>query len=352
MENYLKNKYNSSSAPFTALPSVQTSSNSVQDDGLWKHSYNSSNTTKLIASVKDFCLNLGTRSDVVYTDATAGAYNGKRYMRRHYVIKPSLNPAGAKRVRLFYTNADFADLQTYVPSLTSASQLVVTQYSGANEDGVYDPTGGTLTFIPSSQITTGTLYGNNYLEFNVTGFSEFWIHTGTTTLPLQFINITATKKVNTIEVSWKTAAEVDVNNFEVQRSTDGLQFKTVATVPAKNQLQNSYMITDVKDESALYYYRVKQVDNNGVYKYSSTVKVNFGKTIDVTIAPNPAKNWVSIRTSSTVKTLQLLNTNGQIIKTWKPEAGQQYNIAGISSGVYLLRLVTDTDQQIEKLIVE
>lgn len=137
VERYLYNKYNTgSSAPFNGLPAVQTNSNSLLDDGLWKHSYNSSDNTKVIASVKDYCFDLGTRNDVVYVDATAGLYNGQRYMRRHYVIKPALNPVSPKRVRLYYTDADFADLQTYIPSLTSASQLVVTKYTGANEDGV------------------------------------------------------------------------------------------------------------------------------------------------------------------------------------------------------------------------
>ncbi|MGC4101275.1 LamG-like jellyroll fold domain-containing protein [Ferruginibacter sp.] len=357
VEGYLKNKYNTgSSAPFTALPAVQTSSNSLLDDGLWKHSYNSADNSKVIASVKDYCLNLGTRNDVVYEDATAGLYNGQRYMRRHYVIKPSLNPAGTKRVRLYYTNADFADLQTYIPSLISAGQLVVTKYSGSNEDGVYDPSGGTVTFIPASQVTTGSLYANNYLEFDVNGFSEFWIHTGFGALPLQFINISATKKTNAVEINWNTANEIDVQHFELEKSADGATFRSFAIVNAKNQAQNNYTFTDFLNnllpDQKIWYYRIKQVDNNGAYKYSSTVKVNFSKSIDVSITPNPAKDKVVIHTSGAIKELQLVNMNGQLVRTWKPAIDQQYNITGISSGVYLLRLMNENILQTEKIVIQ
>ncbi|MBS1495477.1 MAG: T9SS type A sorting domain-containing protein [Bacteroidetes bacterium] len=357
VESYLKNKYNTgSSAPFSALPAAQTNSNSLLDDGLWKHSYNSSDNSKLIASIKDYCLDLGTRNDVVYVDATAGTYGGNRYMRRHYVVKPSLNPAGTKRVRLYYTNADFADLQSYVPLLTSASQLVITKYSGTNEDGVYDPSGGTTTFIPSSQITTGTLYGVNYLEFDVTGFSEFWIHTGFSVLPLQFINFTAAKKDNTIELNWKTANEINVNHFEVERSTDGLTFSVIKSLSAKNQQQNSYTITDVPGNQLWsepqFYYRIKQVDNNRLYKYSNIVRVNWISKMDVSIAPNPVKDKVMITTSARVKEIQLLNMNGQLIKTWRPSASQQYSVANIAAGLYYLRLINDTIIQTEKILIQ
>ncbi len=357
VENYLKNKYSTgSSAPFTALPAVQTSSNSLLDDGWWKHSYNNSDNLKVIASVKDYCLNLGTRTDVVYTDATAGIYNGTRYMRRHYVVKPSLNTAGTKTVRLYYTNADFADLQSYVPSLTAASQLVVTKYSGTNEDGVYDPSGGTVTFIPSSQITTGTLYGVNYLEFDVTGFSEFWIHTGFSALPLQFISFTAVKNDNTAALNWKTANEINVNHFEVERSIDGRTFNVINTLPAKNQQQNNYSVTDVLNNQLLnqlqFYYRIKQVDNNGLFQYSNIAKVNWSKTMGVSVAPNPVKDKVMVTTSASIKEIQLLNLNGQLIRSWKPVSSGQYSVVNIAAGLYYLRLLNDAMIQTEKIIIQ
>ncbi len=341
VENYLKNKYNTgSSAPFTALPSVQTNSNSLYDDGFWKHSYNSADNSKIIASVKDYCFDLGTRNDVVYEDATSGLYNGQHYMRRHYVIKPTLNPAGPRKVRLYYTNADFADLQSYIPSLTSASQLVVTKYTGANEDGVYDPSGGTAILIPSSQISTGSLYGSNYLEFNVTGFSEFWIHTGNYVLPLNFISFSAYRcNANTVCLNWRTANEQDVSHFEIERSFDGRIFTVIATTLANNQAANNYSLTDDTRSlpaSQKIYYRVKKIDRDSKYGYTNTqlVKLSGNETID--LYPNPATDMVNIIGWNNVKQMWLYDMSGRTLDEWSP-VQPWISVKNLPGGSYILK---------------
>lgn len=358
VERYLYNKYNTgSSAPFTGLPATQTNSNSILDDGIWKHSYNSSDNAKVIASVKDYCFDLGARNDVVYVDATAGLYNGQRYMRRHYVVKPTLNPVSPKRVRLYYTDADFADLQSYIPSLTSASQLVVTKYTGANEDGVYDPSGGVSVLIPSSQITTGSLYGNNYLEFDVTGFSEFWIHTGNYVLPLQLTSFTGTKKENKANLYWTTENETDLKNFIIERSTNSNKFIPVGSVEAKNLVQNNYQFCDdlsnLLSTTPNLYYRLKQVDKNGQFKYSNVIRIHLTKEIVIQVAPNPVNQSVSILSTEDIKKIILLSLNGQIIKSWIPSLTEhQFHVADVKSGIYILKLQGDNFMQTKKLVIQ
>lgn len=355
VESYLKNKYNSgSSANFTALPSIQTSSNSLLDDGLWKHSYNSADNTEIIASVKDYCFALGTRNDVVYVEPTAGVYNGQRYMRRHYVIKPTLNPAGPKRVRLYYTNADFADLQSYIPSLTSASQLVVTKYTGANENGVYDPTGGTTLLIPSSQITTGSLYGSNYLDFSVTGFSEFWIHTGNYVLPLNFTSFTAEKcNSNTVCLNWKTGNEQSVSHFEIERSLDGRIFQHVATTLAQNLASNNYSTVD--DISSLQntkqiYYRIKRVDRDNTFSYTNTQTVRISTEGTFTIYPNPTKDVVNISGRNLILQARLCDIDGRVLAAWNTMPAA-IDVSGFRNGLYVLKLELRSGNTIEQKLL-
>lgn len=343
VERYLYNKYNTgSSAPFNGLPAVQTNSNSLLDDGLWKHSYNSSDNTKVIASVKDYCFDLGTRNDVVYVDATAGLYNGQRYMRRHYVIKPALNPVSPKRVRLYYTDADFADLQTYIPSLTSASQLVVTKYTGANEDGVYDPSGGTSVLIPSSQITTGSLYGNNYLEFDVTGFSEFWIHTGNYVLPLQFLSFTAQKcNKNQVCLNWETANEQNVSHFEIEKSYDGRNFSSIGTKPAFNQAVNNYSFTDnTNGVDAKSYYRIRQVDADGRVAYSNILFISFDEK-GISIYPTMFKDKFNLQNNQDkMLQLDLYTADGKLLQTQSIRPGiNTINVNTMQKGIIFYRIL-------------
>lgn len=356
VENYLQTKYGKTAIPpqFTGLPATNPYSSNIDiQDAAWRHSYNSGDNSKVIASVKANCFDLGTITGIVYNDATAGQYNGQRYMRRHYVINSTLDPAGTKRVRLYYTNADFADLQTYIPSLTAASQLAVTKYDGTNEDGVYDPSGGVTVIIPSSQITTGTVFGVNYLEFDITGFSEFWIHTGFAALPLNFISFSVQKCIgNTVCLNWKTANEQNVSHFEIQRSVDGRTFTAVATKAANNQSTNIYNTADdiaSLQSSGQIYYRIKQIDADGRFSYTNIQLVKLTDKITISIYPNPASDLVNIVGWNNVVKMQFYDATGKQLKQWNA-AQSSINMSNYATGIYILKMnLANGDTKIEKI---
>lgn len=352
--NYLSNKYFSGTGTtqFTAVPVSNVSANAILDDASWKHGYSTANNNQIIASVKDNCLNLGTISPSVYVDANASLNGGGYTLRRHYVINVASDPVGTKRVRLYYTNADFADLQTFVPSLTSPSQLAITKYDGLNEDGVYDPTGGTLAFIPAAQITTGTAFGQNYLEFNVAGFSEFWIHTGSVALPLRFLSFTAQKcNKNSVCLDWKTANEQNVSRFEIERSEDGRIFKSVGTKTANNQAANSYSSTDDLLNNTKVFYRIKQIDTDGKFSYSDVRTVLLSAKISIGIYPNPAINTVNISGWNNIKQMKLYDMSGRILKEWKTSV-PEINIGHLLKGTYILKADLKSGEMLQEKIVK
>lgn len=357
VENYLQTKYGKTALPpqFTGLPATNPYSSNIDvQDAAWRHSYNSGDNSKIIASVKANCFDLGTVNGIVYNDATAGQFNGQRYMRRHYVINSTLDPAGTKRVRLYYTNADFADLQTYIPSLTAASQLAVTKYDGTNEDGVYDPSGGVSVIILSSQITTGTVFGVNYLEFDITGFSEFWIHTGFAPLPLNFISFSVQKCTgNTVCLNWQTANEQNVSHFEIQRSVDGRTYTAVVTKAANNQATNFYSTTDdiaSLQNSGQIYYRIKQIDADGRFSYTNVQLVKLTDKLTISIYPNPASDVINIVGWNTIKQMQLYNVSGRKVAGWQT-AQPTININNLNSGTYILKMELKTGEVLKQKII-
>jgi hypothetical protein len=358
VETYLNTKYftGDATAQFTGLTTAaQVVANTSLDDAIWKHTYLSTQSTKIITSVKDNCANLGTLNSTVYNDATATLNGGQYTMRRHFTIKPTLNPAGAKRVRLYYSNADFADLQTVVPTLTSASQLVVTKYTGLNEDGVFNPTGGTLTFIPSAQITTGTAYGANYLEFDVTGFSEFWIHAGTSALPLHFLSFTAQKCTDkNVCLNWQTTNEENVSHFVIERSIDGKTFTKVGTTNANNQASNSYTSKDdiafLQNESKVYY-RIKQIDVDGKFTYTDIKSVKINTKKEIVVYPNPAKDMVTIDGYYTIKSMELYDMSGRKLMAWQT-AQPSINIGNMLAGNYILKITLLSGEVVQQKIIK
>lgn len=353
--NYLNTKYFSGNgiAQFNGIPSSPKiySNNEFFDDS-WRHTYNSSMPNEIIASVKDNCIDLGARHDTVYTEPTAIQIGDAHALRRHYIVKTTLNPAGMKRVRLYYSNDDFADLQSKVPYPISHNTLAVTKYNGPNEDGIFDKTGGTTTYIPPAQISYGTAFGSNYVEFEVNGFSEFWIHPQTNIpLPVNLIQFSVNKcKQNDACISWKVEEENYFKNYEIEKSRDGISFEFLKSIPAENL--KSYSIVDPNQNGTIYY-RLKMNDENNSFKYSKVEKLNFDKATNIQIIPNPSKGNFEITGLENTNKFEILNLQGQIIyqKENLKQDKIQVSIQNLAPGIYILKTFQGITTQSEKLTI-
>jgi hypothetical protein len=347
---YLNNKYFvGTGASFSGLPSSTNYNSTIYDDISWKHTFNSSNATQVIASIKDYCLDLGTRSDTVYVEANPVQIGTGYAMRRHYTINTSLNPAGTKRVRLYYTNADFTNLQTMVPGLTSHSQLVVTKYDGPNEDGIFNTTGGSLTFIPSAQITTGTAFGQRYLEFDVSDFSEFWIHAGSVPLPVDILTFHANPCNTQACLQWTVGEEKNVSHYEVERSLDGNSFQFVGKVNATNE--SSYSFTDNMPYAGRNYYRLNVVDIDGKHNYSPIRSIDFTEgQWNIAILPTFSENGqYTLQSNKSIRSVEIFTTNGSLVQTIH-NPSQNLNLSGLSSGMYFIKVSTSAESEVLKVM--
>ncbi len=350
VENYLKNKYKAAlPLVFTSTPNTSSYNTQTLNDAVWDHSYNGSNNNEIIASVKDYCLDLGTRTDTVYVEANPVQIGTAYAMRRHYTINTSLNPVGTKRVRLYYTDADYTNLQTMVPSLTSHGQLVVTKYSGPNEDGTFNSAGGTLTLIPSAQITTGTVFGQRYLEFDVDGFSEFWIHTGNFALPVEIKNFAVSHCNANACLQWTVGEENNVNHYEVERSVDGISFERVGNVDAMHK--SSYTFTDTNPYAGRNYYRLKVVDIDAKYNYSSIQSLDFAQgQWNVQIVPTYNESGVyTLQSNMSISSIQVYSTNGSLLRTLKTTSNI-LDLSDLSNGLYFIKVSTSTESDVLKVM--
>jgi hypothetical protein len=319
------------------------------------YKYYYTDITKVIAAIKTVDACEKDFSVDVYIEPNAGYAGRDRYMRRHFVIRNLNTVAGTNRVRLYYSADDFANLQAVVPWLQNHSQLSVTRYRGPGEDNIYNTTGGSTTFIPSSQIVTGVFFQFFYLEFDASDFGEFWIHPSSSTLPLNFINLTARREGDEINLNWYTENEVNVSHFEIEKSINGRDFSVLGVKTANNQPSNNYSFIDnVRNNSSeILFYRIRSIDINGTNKYSSIVKVNISSSIYVSISPNPARGYVNI-SAFDIEGIRLLGLGGNVVKIWKRPMSnnQKCYIGDISDGLYVLEVSTKRGIVKEKLIIQ
>lgn len=108
-------------------------------------------------------------------------------------------------------------------------------------------------------------------------------------LPVELVDFTAYVNENKVSLEWATIAEANNGFFTIEKSQDGKSFVKLADVPgsAESHAYIQYTETDYRPYQGLSYYRLKQTDINGVYKYLGTVAVDFKTQQDIAVYPNP-----------------------------------------------------------------
>jgi hypothetical protein len=169
-------------------------------------------------------------------------------------------------------------------------------------------------------------------------------------LPVNFTAISARKKGTGVEISWNVAGERDVLNYEIQRSTNARDFTSVGEVTATGS--ETYSFVDDKPANGISFYRVRNIDADGKYKYTTIVRVNLNRSIELRAYPQPAKDEITIEHANAAKgVLTLSTTNGQLIKTLQVKPGinqTAINISSLNRGLYIVRF-DDGEGSIESL---
>src|SRR5574338_230 len=110
-------------------------------------------------------------------------------------------------------------------------------------------------------------------------------------LPVDLISFSAIKNNKTVTLNWTTANEKDMTGYEVQRSKDGNNFTTIASIPSHNNISlTQYSYNDVDPSGTVLYYRLKMDGVSGYLKYSKVVSVNLGSENKISLYPNPVSS--------------------------------------------------------------
>ncbi|MCC6549659.1 MAG: T9SS type A sorting domain-containing protein [Ignavibacteriaceae bacterium] len=179
-------------------------------------------------------------------------------------------------------------------------------------------------------------------------------------LPVELTSFTASQTGNTLQLRWSTASETNNHGFEIERSTDNQQFYSIGFVKGAGSTQEpqEYIYTDSPDKPGTYYYRLKQTDLDGSYKYSDIVTSEFTGNIQEYILeqnyPNPFNPSTRIKFSipqqtdntSQLVTLTVYDILGKeievLINEEKPAGTYEVDFtaksASLSAGVYVYRL--------------
>lgn len=151
------------------------------------------------------------------------------------------------------------------------------------------------------------------------------------------VNLNGSSKVL---LQWSTMAEINVGSFNVQRSTDGINYTTISTSTATgiNGAGASYTYQDIPAPAGIIYYRIEVQDRDGSSTYSDIKTMEIKTITGISIYPNPADRELKIMTSVSLNNnmLQLSNAAGQIMfnKRLSGEAPYSIDISSLPAGTY------------------
>lgn len=175
------------------------------------------------------------------------------------------------------------------------------------------------------------------------GYSSHYLGTPSV-LPVEYVYFNAGQSERKIELNWKTASERNSHYFEIQRSENGITWRPLGQIEAagNSNIDRSYVWEDSNVVSTLYYYRLKQVDFDGVFEYSPVRSVEVNSVEDLVIFPNPARNTLTVYSNEQANNtaLFLLNSQGKIIDELRSNLNTNQSImvdlTGLPKGVYYI----------------
>ena len=178
-------------------------------------------------------------------------------------------------------------------------------------------------------------------------------------LPVELITFTASINQSAVNLKWQTKTEVNNYGFEVERASSmtspikGWEKIGFVNGHGNSNSPKDYSLTDKNPTGgSKFIYRLKQIDNDGKFKYSDQVEIElvpneFNLFQNYPNPFNPATNIKFALPKAAKVTLLVYNLLGEKIATLlneDKEAGfynVQFDASSFSSGVYIYRLTTE-----------
>ena len=206
------------------------------------------------------------------------------------------------------------------------------------------------------------------------GFGEIQTSNIIAPLPVELTSFIAKVVGENVSLSWQTATEVNNYGFDIERSSSSLGtiWETIGFVEGNgnsNSIKEYSFIDGEVSSGKTYYYRLKQIDNNGVYSFSETIEIKFAVPAEIVLSqnyPNPFNPSTTIDFTlpeSGDVSLKIFNPLGEEVATlvngYMEAGGHSFNFnaenlpAGrqvLPSGMYIYQLNTKESKLTKKML--
>ena len=167
-------------------------------------------------------------------------------------------------------------------------------------------------------------------------------------LPVKLASFQARQEANQVHLIWSTTEESNSYSFEIERSSNGKTWLLLASQKAagESNTNSSYSYTDAGALKGRSYYRLKMIDLDQTFAYSSIVSVINESAGSLTSWPNPSHDFITIKGLTAGDHIQIVNALGvKVASMVGRDDNFKYDISSLATGIYVI-FVTNANGQV------
>ena len=170
-------------------------------------------------------------------------------------------------------------------------------------------------------------------------------------------NFAAFKKDKAVLLKWDARNAETIDQYEIEYSTNGKDFTTVAKIEGDHSPAGSYQYNYALNNNAsgYLYFRIKQIGTNNKPGYSSIQKISLTDKVTngIDIYPNPAVTGISLNFDHLLTgdyNIDLVNTAGQVIMNKKVKLSNSSVVpvnwnSKPAPGIYFVRITNSSNME-------
>jgi len=183
-------------------------------------------------------------------------------------------------------------------------------------------------------------------------------------LPVELTRFEAVAQKENIQLLWRTETETNNAGFEVQRSENGKDFKTLEFIEGAGTTvePQEYAFADQTARPGIEcFYRLKQIDFDGAFEYSEIVTAGLkGDQLEVSeVFPNPTIDAAQINVTvpkGEQLTLELFDNTGKLLRSQQQQVGAgvqtlELDVNGLAAGLYFVKVQTAQTSAYRKIVI-
>lgn len=255
-------------------------------------------------------------------------------------------------------------------TVASPSIFFVYQYEPGTTNS-HDPENGIIIMDKYDELEIGDLdtmvhsieYSGNDNKYQF--LVDFALSVLDAPLPVELLNFSGATVQDNILLTWQTASEINSATIEVEESQDGILFQKIGGVNGQGTSteQQDYSFEVGPRQSGLYYYRLKQIDFDGTFKYSVVISINIelaNKPLSL-FYPNPSTTkmvYLDFHTENDAELpISVFDQAGKLMthqlkQVRSGDNNLSFDFSILNTGIYFIKIGIDKNPVYQKLIIK